>query len=644
MFRFFNERHAAIYKWAMVFFLAIVSVGMILVFTPLGGGGDMQQSSADVLASVDGTKITMQDLRDRIDSRLRNSSLGNDSHIIPAIAGTMLDDMVLNEAMAMQARKMGLEVSGQELMAALEKLPWLYPQGKFVGMTTYQNFVNQQMGITTQAFEDEMRQSLLIQKIQAVVSDGVAVTPAEVRDAYDQHYMKSKIQYVVFDPSKFLKAVSVTDKDLADYFKKNAAHYQQKEQRQVRYVLITPDDVRANVTVSDFELKQYYTDHLSDYRVPDRVKVSHILFKTTGKTPDQVKQLEKTAADVLAKIKAGANFAEMAKKYSEDTSAQNGGDIGWITHGQTVKAFEDTAFNMKPGQISGLVHTTYGIHIIKVLDKQTAHLQSFNDVKDAINAILTKRKMAAAEQAYAKKLDDKLKADPKQFGSIAKQAGLQVKQTSLFGYNQTIPDFGSNDAFQNLSFELRLNEVGQPITVPKGTAIIQVIQIVPAHTPKLDSVRALVEEDYRAAQSKIIADQKAKAFAEQAQKGDFAKVARASGYNVQVSQDFTQQDTVPNLGPGSGVQEAFTLQPGQTSGVLSVEGNNVVIHVLAHTPPDESNFASQEGQIREQLLTQKRALAYEIYRQNLKKELMRSGQLKMNEEVLKTFLASYQTQ
>ncbi|HXH50597.1 MAG TPA: peptidyl-prolyl cis-trans isomerase, partial [Terriglobia bacterium] len=400
----------------------------------------------------------------------------------------------------------------------------------------------------------------------------------------------------------------------------------------------------ANVNVTDFELKQYYTDHLSDYRMPDRVKVSHILFKTTGKTPEQVKQLEKTAADVLAKIKAGANFADMARKYSEDTSASNGGDIGWITHGQTVKEFEDTAFNMQPGQVSGLVHTTYGIHILKVLDKQTAHLQSFNDVKDAIRETLTKRAMAAAQQDYADKLEAKLKADPKQFASIAKQAGLEVKQTSLFQYNQTIPDFGSNDAFQNLSFQLRLDEVGQPITVPKGTAIIQVTQIVPAHTPKLDAVRAIVEEDYRAAQSQTLAHQKAQAFAEAAKKGDFARLAKAGGYDLQVSQDFTQQDTVPNLGPGQGVPEAFSLQPGQTSGVLTAEGNDVVIHVLAHTPPDESGFASQEGQIREQLLTQKRALAYEIYRQNLKKELTRDGQLKMNEDGLKTFLASYSTQ
>ncbi len=643
MFRLFKKHREKLKKYLLVFFLSIVSFGMVLVFTPLGGG-DMNQTSADVLATVGGTSITMQDLRQSIDAQMRNSSLGNDPRIIPVIAGTMLDDMVLRRAMTLQAKKMGLEVSSQELRATLEKIPWLYPKGKFIGMAAYQNFVSQEMGTTTQEFEDQLRQSLLLQKIQAVVSDGVEVTPAEVHAAYNQHYMKAKIQYVVFDPSKFLKTVPITDKDLQDYFNKNASRYQQKEQRQVQYVLITPDEVRSKVTVSDSELQRYYTDHLSDYRVPDRVKVAHILFKTTGKTPEQVKELEKTAADVLAKIKAGANFADMAKKYSEDTSAQNGGDIGWITHGQTVKEFEDTAFNMQPGQVSGLVHTVYGIHIIKVLDKQTAHLESFNDVKAAIAATLTQRKLAADEQDYADKLEAQFKADPKQFASIAKQAGLEVKQTPLFGYNQTVPDFGSNDAFQNLAFELRLGEVGQPITVPKGTTIIQVTQIVPAHTPKLDSVRAMVEEDYRAAQSKVIAHQKAMAFSEAAQKGDFAKLAKADGYDLQTSNDFTQQDTVPNLGPGQGVPEAFSLNPGQTSGVLSVEGNDAVIHVLSHTPPDESNFASQEGQIREELLTQKRSLAYEIFRQNLKKELIASGKLKMNAAAMKTFLASYETQ
>jgi len=642
MFRLFKKHKEKVKKYLLVFFLAIVSLGMILVFTPLGGG-DVEQNQADVLASVGNVRITTQDLLNSIDSRMRNSSLGQDPHLVPLVAGPMLDNMVLQQAMTLQAKNMGLEVSNQELRATLEKIPWLYPNGRFIGMTAYPNVVDQQTGMSTAAFESEVRQNLLMQKIRAVVSDGVEVTPAEVHAAFEHQDLKAKIRYVIFDPSKFLKTVPVTDQNLQDFFKKNSSHYEQKEERQVRYVLITPDDVRAQVKISNDELKQNYTAHLADYRVPDRAKVAHILFKTDGKTPAEVRALEKTAQEVLAKIKAGADFGQMAKKYSEDTSASNGGVIGWIVHGQTVKEFEDVAFAMTPGQVSGLVHTSYGIHIIKVLDKQTAHLETFDEVKDSIRSTLMAQKLAQTMQDYSDKLDQQLKAHPDQFASLAQQAGLNVKQTPLFQYNQTIPDFGSNDAFQNLTFELKQNEVGQPISVPKGMAIIQVTNIVPAHIPDLKDVRALVEEDYSAKESKVLAHQKAEAFAAQVKKEDFAKIARTGGYELQESNDFTQRDSVPGLGPGQSLPEAFTLAPGQSSNVLSVEGNDVVLQVVSYTPPDESTFASQQEQIREQLLSQKRSLVFELYGQNLKQQLMRSGKVKINAAGLKTFLASYES-
>ncbi len=643
MFRLFKKHREKVYKYLLVFFLAIVSLGMIMVFTPLGGG-DVQQEQANVLAHIGKVRITTQQLMQQIDSRMQHSSLGQDPHLVPLIAGRMLDNMILQQALTLQAKKMGLEVSDLELRSNLEKIPWLYPNGHFVGMEAYRNVVQQQTGLSTPEFEREVRESLLIQKIQAVVSDGVEVTPAEVKSAFERENMKAKIRYVVFDPSKFLKAVQIKPKPLESFFKKNASNYEQKEQRQARYVLVTPDDVRAQVNITENEMKQYYTAHLANYRVPDRVKVAHILFKTTGKSPAQVKALENTAKEVLAKIKAGANFADLAKKYSQDTSASNGGNIGWIVHGQTVKEFEDVAFAMKPGQVSGLVHTVYGIHIIKVLAKQTAHLETFKDVQDSIHQALMRQKLAQAEQDYSNKLEAQLKANPKQFAAIAQKAGLKVSETPLFQYNQTIPDFGSNDAFQNLAFELNLNEVGQPITVPKGTAIIQVTKIVRAHVPQLKEVQAMVEEDYRAKESKVLAHQKAVAFAALVKKGNFQKVARAKGYDAKETKDFTRQASISGLGPAMSLPEAFNLAPGQSSGVLSVEGNDVVIQVVSHTPADQSKLASQQEKLRQQLLRQKQALVFELYAQNLKKQLMRDGTLKINSAGLKTFLASYQNQ
>ena len=382
----------------------------------------------------------------------------------------------------------------------------------------------------------------------------------------------------------------------------------------MRYVVIDPDQVRAQVKVDEADLREYYAQHLSDYRVPDRVKVAHILFKTTGKTPAEVATIEKTAADVLNQVRAGADFGDLAKKYSEDTTAQAGGELGWLVHGQTVPEFDTMAFSLKPGEMSGLVKTMYGIHILKVEDKQMAHLQSFDEVKNSIRVDMEKQRVADAQEKLASSLESQLKANPQQFDDIVRKAGLEPKESPLFKYNQPIADLGKTDAFENLAFQLRLNEVGTPISVPKGEAIIQLAQIVPEHVPALEEVRAQVEEDYRHDQSIALAQDKAKKLADLAKTQDFDKAAKSLGLTPKESNDFSENEYVEGVGSGTQLGEAFTLNPGQVSGVISVGANQVLFKVVSHTPANEADFAAQRDQIREELLDQKRDLQFEIYR------------------------------
>jgi len=477
-----------------------------------------------------------------------------------------------------------------------------------------------------------------------VITDDVQVSPDEVLEQFRQRNTKAKIDYVLFDPSQFIKDVKVTPEGLEAFFKKDPAHYKLSEQRQVRYVIIDPDVVRAQVKVADAELHQYYAQHLSDYRVPDRVKAAHILFKTTGKTPAEVATIEKTAADVLNQVRAGGNFGDLARKYSEDSTAQAGGELGWLVHGQTVPEFDSTAFSLKPGEVSGLVKTMYGIHIIKVEDKQTAHLQTFDEVKDSIRADMEKERLADAQAQLAASLETQLKANPQQFEDIARKAGLEAKLSPLFKFNEPVADLGKTDAFENLAFQLRLNEVGTPVTVPKGEAIIQLVQIVPEHVPTLDEVRAQVEEDYRHDQSIQLAQDKARKLADLAKTQDFDKAAKSLGLTPKESNDFSQNEYVEGVGNGSQLSSAFTLNPGQVSDVISAGTNQVLFKVVSHTPANEADFASQRDQIREELLDQKRDLQFEIYQTNLKEQFVRSGKLKLNDAGMRQYLASYSVQ
>ena len=635
MFRFF-KRNRELKKYLLILFLSVVSIGMVITLAPISGG-DTSQTQANVLASIGGTNITTQELRQTIESRMRNY----DPAMVPRLADSMLNQMVLDRATAIQARKLGLKVTEPELIMTLQTIPWAYSNGTFVGMEAYQSQVQAQTGLTAAQFEAQLEGSLLLDKVRNVVTDGVVVTPAEVHEEFLRRNARAKIEYVVFDPSTYLKSVTVTPANLEAFFKTASGRYKLPEQRRVRYVLIDPDRVRAEAKLDEAALKLYYGQHLSDYRVPERVKVAHILLKTSGKNPAEVSTIEKTAHDLLAQIKSGANFGELAKQHSEDTAnAQNGGELGWIVRKQTVKEFEDAAFSMKPGQVD-LVKTIYGIHIIKVEDKQNAHLQSFDEVKDSIRSELEKQKLAAAEQLLGQRFVREVKAT-KDFLAAARALGLEPHETPPFKFKQPVPDFGNSEAFANLAFQLRQADVGEPISVPKGLAVIQVAEIVPEHVPALDEVRAQVEQDYRATKSRELASDKAKAFAAQAKSGDFAKVAKTMGLKVTASKDITRQENVADTIPGSAVAAAFTLAPGQTSDVVTAGTSSLVFRVVSHTPATEADFAGQQAELAEELLERKRSVAFEIYQRNLKRQLLDSKELKLNDAAMKQFLASYQ--
>jgi len=280
MFRLFKKKREAVKKYLLIFFLGIVSVGMIITLAPMPGG-DSGTLETNVLAEIGGVSITSQDLARNIQMRLRNSPLGNDPRMVASIAGPMLDDLVLRRALWGQAKKLGVGVSDTELRNNMQtSMPFLYPNGTFIGVDRYRDFVTQQTGMTVAEFENQLRESLLQEKMRAIITDGVRVSPAEVRDEFTRRNTKARIEYVLFDPSQYIKAVEITPAALEEFFKKDPNRYKAVEQRRARYVLIDTDRVRAQVKVEEAELKAGYGQHVSDYRVPDRVKASHILFKT----------------------------------------------------------------------------------------------------------------------------------------------------------------------------------------------------------------------------------------------------------------------------------------------------------------------------------------------------------------------------
>ena len=199
--------------------------------------------------------------------------------------------------------------------------------------------------MSVEQFESNMRKNLLQGKLQSLALEGVIVTPEELNAEFHRRNDKFKFEYVMYSPAASTPVVNVTPQEVQEYFNRNRAAYKTPERRSFYLLIADEAKVGAGVQVSDGDLLRAYQANLERYRTPERVKARHILIKTMDKPKEEQDKLAAKAGDLLKQIRGGADFAELAKKNSDDPgSAQKGGDLDWVIRGQTVKEFEDAAF------------------------------------------------------------------------------------------------------------------------------------------------------------------------------------------------------------------------------------------------------------------------------------------------------------
>src|SRR5205807_1718424 len=299
--------------------------------------------------------------------------------------------------------------------------------------------------------------------------------------------------------------------------------------------------VTDGITVTDGELRAAYNESIDRYRVPNRVRASHILFKTVGKTDAEVEEIRKKAEEALKKAKRpGAKFDELAKQYSEDTSKDKGGDLGWILQGQTVPEFEKVAFSLAPGAISDLVKTQYGFHIIKVMEHENARTQSFEEVRGAILAPLLAEKAERLAAEETNKISAAIRKSSKvSLDEIAKEFHLTVGETRPVAANEPMPELGRAPRFGETVFQLRVGDLSAPIRTDRGYVVLSVKEIQPAHPGTLAEVRDKVTSDIRREKSVELAKSRAEELYKRGQSGEgLAAAAKALGVELKTSEPF----------------------------------------------------------------------------------------------------------
>ena len=621
-------------------FVGLIGISMLLYLVPQGPGTGTDADGSDVVAKVGDQSVSLADVRQQLSEIQRRNQVPK--ALEGLYARQILNQLVFAKEIEYEAGRLGMKVTNEEIADRVKQfLPTAFSGDSPVGMDQYTAQVQQRFQMTVPMFENLVRQGLLEEKFRRLVTDGVSVGPNELQEQFRYQNEKIKIDYALIKPEDLESKITLDDDTIKAYYEKNKSRYTIPEKRVVEYGLLDQEKIRQSIQVSDDELKIHYQQDIQQYQVPNRVHAEHILFMTVGRPDAEVDEIKKKAEDVLKQVKKGAKFDDLAKKYSEDPGSKDkGGDLGWLVQGQTVPEFEKAAFSLPPGQVSDLVKTQYGFHIIKVLEKETAHTRPLEEVKLPILTQLRLNKAQEEENKVSDQISAEIRKSSKTpLADLAKQFHLGLAQTRPVAATDPLLEFGTNaKGVVDAIFQLRAGEVSQPIRTDRGFVVLSLKQVVPAHPGTLEEVRDKVIGALKQEKSVELARSKAEDLGKRAKAGEkFDSAAKVLGLEPKMSDDFSRAGSVPNVGSGKQLSAAFSMKVGDVSSPLPLGSNWVVYRVETKTAANMADFDKQKKELTDQVLNEKRSLAYEAFRSGLEERLKQEGKLKLMPEKMRTF-------
>jgi peptidyl-prolyl cis-trans isomerase D len=622
-------------KITMGVILGLIIVSMVITLIPGLMNGTTGGDAPDAIASVGGQNITIVDFQQEFQQATRNQAIP--PMLRAAYSKQVLDQMIFQRALEFEADRLGMRVTPQEQTERIKELLPTAWSGSTWLKDRYPNEVQTKYGMTVEQFEGLLRDDMLSEKFHEMVTDGITVTPQEIAQEFIWRNEKVKIDYVFIKPADLASSIHPSDADLTAWFAKNSSAYQVPERRSARYALLDLSKLRAATQVSDDSLRAYYNEHIDDYKVENRAHVEHILFKTIGKTDAEIAEIHQKAEDVLKQAKHGANFEDLAKKYSEDDGTKpKGGDLGWIVDGQTVPEFQQAAFSVPKGSISDLVKTQYGFHIIKVLDRETAHTKSFEEVRDSILQPVLDQKVSAQAGDISNQMAAAVRqSDRQSLDELAKKFHLDVGETPPVAATDPILPLGNSPELHQVLFGLHTGELSQPIQIESGFVILTVKDVLQAHQGTLAEVHDRVLADYQRERSFDLASARAQELSKRAQAGeDFDKAAKELDLGVKTSDAFARAGSIPDVGTAKQLAAAFKMTVGQVSGPTRAGENWVVFRIVTHDPPNMEDLAKQKDDIQQQLLQSKQNAAFDAFHTTLIDRLTKEGKLTINAEAM----------
>ncbi len=595
-------------SWMIKFLL-----GAIVIVFIFWGVGSFRSQRMDVIAKVNGEKIMTETFQREYNQTLEQYSKMFGGSIPESMLKQLnlkqqvLDSLINKTLIRQQAAKMGIRVSKQEVQQAILGIPAFKVNGVFDKRAYEAALRNARL--TPAGFEAQVRESLLMEEIRALLGAGITVPETEAKEHYLYENQEINISYVKVDSSDCESEVQYSDEELKEWFETHREEYRTEPKIKLTYLLFDIKSAERDANVTEAEIEAWYEAHQQDYHKKEQRKARHILIKVPQDASEQeVEAKKKKIEEIRARIEKGADFAEVAKEVSEDPgSGKNGGELGFFTKNAMVKPFADVAFSMKKGELSQPVRTRFGWHIILLEDIKPEHTQPLDEVREEI------RKRLATQKAR-KEVWDRANAaydEIIQLGSLedfAKTSGITLKSTPLFSKKSAPPMLGKNPELLNSIFALSKGELTSLLDVPDGVLIAEVTEKEAPHIPEFETVKERVKEAYIREKAKELCKQKAAAMLEEAKKNGLSSICAGGNCTIEETGFFKRTDPAANGKlPGPVARASLSLYSGKIFPDEVLESGNS-FYVIAFKQAKEADlkgFDAEKKKISDTLLKEK---------------------------------------
>ncbi len=526
-----------------------------------------------------------------------------------------VQQLVERQLLLDEAHDMGLVVSEEEVRRQVLSLPVFTDEnGQFIGQEGYKRILRANR-TNPQDFEAQLREDLLLEKLRAMLVDGIWIDDAEVDDSIRREREQASVKAIQLRYERFLADVTIGDDEAREYFEANKETFRREEERVIRYLVIETNKLRRLLEVDDDQLQAYFDEHKDEFRQGEQVQASHILFRLNpGATPDEEAAVKLKAEQVAKLARGGADFAELAGVHSEDPgSKDNGGDLGWFGKGRMVPEFEKAVFGAKPGDLIGPVKSQFGYHVIKVVGVRPERVPSLDEIKDEVRFKYLESHAASEAEvraaALAKRVTTERPDTDEAWQAIADEdEAVVLNESPPFTAEDIIPGTGSDPAFTEEVFKADVGDIGGPKVIPRGWIVWQLKETRPEGIPDFEIARDEVEQRLGREKAMALAEEKAGELAAAWKAGEDPKtLAEANDTTVVEAPNHRRGAAFGALGVVPALDaEVFSAGEGDVIGPVTVPERGVIVarvERLTLVSPEE--LAAQREQKRRQLMNQR---------------------------------------